>query len=200
MKIRGWLASAVLGVSCASAVRAATLDDVLRPYQIRCDKAEAFSVARNFKHPAQGKMYHTIAAEDPGTKTRIEIEITRPVSAEYALHYSSQQYSVIQGLYGSRTIPYPGAVTVPTGCPENKKPTLTSVEIMGKPVQVLLANASERYVFGVWDDDLIKQKGALAIFYDAKLTTYYQIIIFQPAGAFDREKVFGLLKSLQRAP
>ncbi len=197
MRMMRRIVLAVLGLSFGLSARAATLNEVLRPYQVRCDDAEAFPVTRDFKHPAKGKIYHTIAAEDPEKKIRIEIEITRPVSAEYALHYSTQQYAVIQGLYGSRTIPYPGAITVPTGCPENKKPTRASVEIMGKPVTVLFANASERYAFGVWDDDIIRQKGAFAIFYDAKLQTYYQIIIFQPAAAFDREKVLGLFRSLR---
>ncbi len=200
MKTRNRIALAVLGLSFGASARATTLNEVLRPYQVRCDDAEAFSVTRDFKHPAKGKIYHSIAAEDPERKTRIEIEITRPVSAEYALHYSTQQYAVIQGLYGSRTIPYPGAITVPTGCPENKKPTQTSVEIMGQPVTVLFANASERYAFGVWDDDIIKQKGAFAIFYDAKLQTYYQLIIFQPVAAFNRGKVLALLQSLRPAP
>lgn len=172
-----------------------TLNKVLIQYGIQLGKGGSFSVVRDFKFPAKEKTFHTIIAQ--GKETRIEIEIIKPLLGETAIDYSESKYKIIKNLYGPRFIPYPGVITTITDCPDDKKPKEIVTEVMGKPIKVLLANATERYVLGVWEDDLIKQKAAFAVLYDEKNSTFYQIIIFQPSGSFNCDEVLDILKGLK---
>jgi len=117
-----------------------------------------------------------------------------------ALNYSDSKYKIIKNLYGPQIIPYTGALTTTTECPDDKKPKETTIEVMGRPTRVLFANATDRYVLGVWEDNLIKTKAAFAMVYDKKNKTIYQIIIFQPYKTFNRDEVLGILKSLKNIP
>jgi len=174
------------------------LNKVLIQYGVQLEKGGSSPVVRDFKFPAKGKTFHTIIAQEK--ETRIEIEIIKPLSEEAAINYSESKYIIITSLYGPQIIPYTGALTTITDCPDDKKPEEIITEVMGKPVRVLLANATERYVLGVWEDDLIKQKAAFAVLYDRENSTHYQIIIFQPSESFDRNVVLDILKSLKKHP
>jgi len=175
-----------------------TLNEVLKQYNVQFDTKGSLTVIRNFKYPAKEKIFHTIIAQ--GKNNRIEIEIIKPMLKEQALNYSDSKYKIIKNLYGPQIIPYSGTLTTTTECPEDKKPTETTIEVMGEPIRVLLANATDRYVLGVWEDDLIKTKAAFAMVYDKENKTIYQIIIFQPYKSFNQDEVLDILKSLKNIP
>jgi hypothetical protein len=172
-----------------------TLNETLIQYGSRFEKLGSLPVLRDFQQTARGKIFHTVLAQDQDT--HIEIEIISPLEEGLAINYSNSKYEIIKDLYGPQIIPYPGAITDTTDCPMDKRPKEATVDIMGKTIKVLLANASERYVLGVWDDELIKQKAAFAVFYDEKNKTNYQIIVFQPVRSFNQEEVLGTLRSFQ---
>jgi hypothetical protein len=175
--------------------RSNTLNEILAAYGSGFNAGGDFPVISNFKNSAQGKVFNTITAEKGGK--RIQLEITSGMTANEALAYSRTQYTVVQHLYGPRQIQYPGIITNHTECPDNKKPRETTIAIMGKPAKVLLANASERYVLGVWDDDLISQKAAFAVFYDGKNAVSYQIIVFQPYDDPNRKELLSILEGFK---
>jgi len=66
---------------------------------------------------------------------------------------------------------------------------------MGKPVKVLIAKATNRFVLGACDDSLIKQKEAFTMVYDQRSSTLYQIAVFQPIHKFNQDNVFEFLTS-----
>jgi len=172
------------------------LNGALIEYGVQFRKAKFFIIRKSFKSPFREKIYHSIIAQEK--TTRIEIEIITPLSKETALEYSESRYKIIKNLYGPQLISYAGAITKETDCPDDKKPEEIIIEIMGNPARVLLANATERYVLGVCDNDLIKQKAAFAVFFDKELNTFYQILIFQPSKSFRRNEVINILESLKK--
>ncbi|MCK9595329.1 MAG: hypothetical protein M0R35_06600 [Candidatus Omnitrophica bacterium] len=180
---------------CPGAKKNSTLNEALSEYSSRFTAAGNFKVINNFKNCAQGKTFHTIIARKAGK--RVQVEITSGLNRNEALAYSRTQYTVVKNLYGPRQIQYPGIITNSTECPENKKTRETTIEIMNTPTKVLLANASDRYVLGVWDDDLIRQKAAFAVFYDEKNSTCYQIIAFQPYDNLDTEGLLSILSGFK---
>jgi len=169
------------------------LNKLLIQYSLKLKKGGNLSIVENFEFRAKDKTFRTIIAQ--GDKTRIEIEIIKPMAEKEATVYSKLKYIVVENLYTSQTIPYPGALTKTTECPEDKKPEKATAEILGKTVKVLFTNATKRYVIGVWDDDLIKQKAAYAVFYDEINRTHYQIMIFQPSESFNNNEMLEILES-----
>ncbi|MCD6221077.1 hypothetical protein J7K25_02830 [bacterium] len=167
-------------------------------YKITFAKYGKILIIKNYKFPAREKSFHTIIASDKNT--RIEIEIIKPMSYVEATEYAESKYKIIKNLYGPQIIPYTGQLTTTTDCPPEKKPEEISIDILGKPTRVLLANATDRYVLGVWDDALIKTKAAFAMVYDEENQTIYQIIIFQPIKIFDQQKVLDILQGIKRIP
>ena len=175
-----------------------TLNEVLKQYNVQFGIKGSLIVIRNFKYPAREKTFHTIIAQDE--KTRIELEIIKPMLKEQALNYSDSKYKIIKNLYGPQIIPYSGTLTTTTECPDDKKPKEATIEVMNRLTKVLLANATDRYVLGVWEDDLIKTKATFAMVYDKENKTIYQIIIFQPYKSFNQNEVLDILKSLKNIP
>ena len=171
-----------------------TLNDVLAQYSIQFEKGSPFSVIRDFKVPFRKSYFHAITAQEK--EMRIEIEIIKPFLEQDVLPYSATKYTTIKNLYGPRILPYTGQLTTRTDCPDNKKPEEIMAQVMGEPVKVLLANATERYVLGVWEDGMIKQKAAFCLFYDRKNKTHYQIIIFQPYESFKLDRILNILGGL----
>lgn len=172
------------------------LNELLYPYKIQFQLPENITVITNAKFPARDKIFHRIIAQNKNT--RIEIELIKPMSYDEAIEYSESKYKIIKNLYGPQIIPYTGQLTTTTDCPPEKKPEEISIDILGKPTKVLLANATDRYVLGIWDDELIKTKAAFAIVYDQENETIYQIIIFQPTQSFNKENVLEILKNIRR--
>ncbi len=170
-----------------------TLNEALSPYGASFGSSGKMPVLKNFANTARGRTFHTIIAQKEDT--RIEFEIIKPLEKDIAAQHITAKYQIIMNLYGPQTIPYPGAITRKTDCPENKKPVEIKTRLNEKPARVLIANASDRYVFGVWDDALIKQKAAFAVTYDQNTGTLYQIMVFRPAGSFDIKDALDILAS-----
>jgi hypothetical protein len=182
--------------SCAKNVK--TLNNVLSAYNASFGAAGILPVIKDFSHKARGIIFHTIIAQK--NDTRIEIEIIKPLDKAEASRQIASKYQVIKNLYGPQTIPYPGAVTSKTDCPEDKKPVEKEIDFAGGPTKVLLANASERYILGVWDDALIKQKAAFAVVYNGGSETLYQILVFKPVGRGAEKEVLDILKDFTFTP
>jgi len=121
-----------------------TLNDVLKKYKIAFETGGTFDVIKNFKYPSREKTFQTIIAKN--NKTRIEIEIVKPLQATELMKFSESRYIIINSLFEPQVIPYSGALTHTSACPKNKMPIKILVEILEKPVNVLLVNATERYV------------------------------------------------------
>ena len=179
----------------AIAQTSAVLNTLLLNYGIQLKKGGSLPVIKDFQYGGKGKTYHTIIAQD--NKTRIEMEIITPLSKQEAQNYAHSKYIIIKSLYAPQIIPYTGALTTTTDCPKDKKPQEIIIEILGKPEKVLLANATERYVLGVWEDDLIKNKAAFIVFYNHENNTLFQIIIFQALDSFNPNEMLKILKSLE---
>jgi len=170
------------------------LNTVLSSYGITIENYD-FSVTNSHRFTARGKTFHTLTAHN-GT-TRIELEITVPLEETEAPALIKDKYTVIQNLYGPQLIPYTGTLTTTTDCPPDKKPEHITAAVLNRDTTVLLANATERYVLGVWDNDLIKQKAAVVIFYDKNNKTNYQIMLFQPCELFDRKEILSILHNIK---
>lgn len=174
------------------------LNKLLSQYKLQFTTPKDITIINNAKFPARDKIFHQIIAQNK--QTRIEIELIKPMSYDEAMEYAESKYKIIKNLYGPQIIPYTGQLTTTTDCPPEKKPKEITVDILGKPTKVLLANATDRYVLGVWDDELIKTKAAFAMVYDEENQTIYQIIIFQPIKIFDQQKVLDILQGIKRIP
>jgi hypothetical protein len=173
----------------------AVLNALLLNYGIQFKEGGSLPVIKNFQYGGKGKTYHTIIAQD--NKTHIEMEIITLLSEQEAQDYAHSKYIIIKSLYAPQIIPYTGALTTTTECPKDKKPREITIKISGRPQKVLLANATERYVLGVWEDDLIKKKAAFTVFYNRENNTLFQITVFQPVDSFDLNEVLKILKSLE---
>ncbi len=175
-----------------------SLNELLSDYGIEFKKGGSSPILKDFGFIAKNKYFRNIVAQEG--KTRIEMEIIDPLNEEEASKHMAVKYAIIKNLYGPQRIPYQGTITITTDCPAEKKPEKAKVTIMGRSRLVLLANASERYTLGVWDDTLIKQKAAFTVFYDQGMSTLYRVIIFPPAASFNRKEVFEILKSIKIKP
>jgi hypothetical protein len=174
----------------------ATLNTLLLNYNIQFKKSGSLAVTKNFQYGGRkGKIYHNIIAQD--NKTHIEMEIITPLPNEEAQNYINSKYIIVKSLYAPQIIPYTGALTTTTDCPEDKKPQEIIIEMSGKPEKVLLVNATERYILGVWEDDLIKNKAAFIVFYNPENSTLFQIVIFQPIASFNLDEMLNIFKSLK---
>ena len=173
-----------------------TLNSLLREYNISFGANGSLPVTRDFKFPSNNKVFHTIISQEKDL--RIEIEIIKPLQKEESIKFSKSKYIILQSLFEPQIIPYSGALTHTSDCPDDKKPEEIMLEILGKPEKVLLTNATERYVLGVCDDDLIQQKSAFVVLFDEVNKTLYQITIFKPSSSFNRIMVLNILKSLKR--
>ena len=173
----------------------AVLNTLLLNYGIQFKEDGSLPVIKNFQYGGEGKTYHTIIAQD--NKVHIEIEIITPLSKQEAQDYLHSKYIIIKSLYAPQIIPYTGALTTTTDCPQDKKPQEIIIKMSGKPEKVLLANATGRYVLGVWEDNLIKNKAAFTVFYNPENSTLFQIIIFQPLNSFNLNEMLNILKSVE---
>jgi hypothetical protein len=179
-----------------AADKPASLNEALRPYHVQFAGVDA-PVLENFRRASAETVFDTIIAG--GGSLRVEIEVVAPESPELAANYSKSKYEIIKALYGPQYTPYPGEVTNQTECPPDRKPLSRTVSLLGKDTEVLLANATERYTFGVWEDDLIKQRGAFCVLYDDATKTLYQFKVFQPSSATD-ESLLATVRTLRRIP
>lgn len=171
------------------------LNTLLLNYGIQLKKEDSLPVIKELRYGGVEKKYHTIIAQN--NKMRIEMEIVMPLTEGEAQSYSSSKYIIINGLYAPQIIPYTGALTTTTDCPADKKPKERTVNILGKPEKVLLANATERYVLGVWEDELIKQKAVFTVFFKQENNALFQVIIFKPIDSFNLKEVLNILQSLE---
>lgn len=171
------------------------LNKILSQHCIEFGMERSFSVIKDVKYPVKEKTLHSIIAQD--RNTRIEIEITRPLSQKEAVNYIESKYIIIKSLYQPQIIPYSGKITHTAECPEKNKPKELMIKVMGIPTKVILAKATERYVLGVCEDDLIKQEAAFAMWYNPDKKILYQMTIFQSAQSFRQDNVLSILKSLK---
>ena len=171
------------------------LNQVLNQYGIKLKTGGEFYVFKDLIYPVKDKTFHSIMAQNK--ETRIELEITKPISQSESTTYIESKYIIINSLYQPQIIPYTGKISNTAACPERNKPKQLSVKIAGFPTKVILANANERYVLGVCEDDLIKQVGVFAVWYNPAKKILYQIIIFQPSRSFKQNEALLLLKSIE---
>ncbi len=172
------------------------LNDALTQYKVRFKNGDSFIVTKEAKYPAKEKTFHSLVAKSG--QTLIKMEIIEPLLEEKAIPYTETKYKIIKSLFESNTSPYPGAVTNVINCPEEKKPEEKDIEVMGKPIKVLITNATERYVLGVWADDLIKNKAVYAVVYEPFHKVHYQIVIFQPIESFSWDEMLDILRGFRR--
>jgi hypothetical protein len=172
------------------------LNAVLSDYTIRFQEGGSYPVQKNFKYTSKKKFFHTIVAQE--NDTRIEIEIFRLFTEEEAVNHTKAKYAIVKNLYGPQKIPYNGTLTVTTECPIEYKPKEITVYVLGKATQLLIANATERYVLGVWDEKLIKQKACFFVYCDMRNKVLYQIIIFKPFASFELQEVLNIISGLQK--
>lgn len=170
------------------------LNDALRPCGLKT--AGDFRVESDFKRSSGGTAYDTIVASND--TLRVEIELVRPVSRQRAANYAKSKYTVLKSLYDAQRSPYPGQITNKEECPPERKPVGVTMTILGQPTPVLLANATERHTFGVWQDDLIKTRGAFCVVYDEISRSILEFRVFQSSASFRPETVAGFLESLAR--
>ncbi len=189
------LSAAIIIYKSALADNPTVLNTLLLNYGVRLKEGGSLAVLKDFRYGGKNKAYHTIIAGD--NKTRIEMEIITPLSEQEARNYAHSKYVIIESLYAPQIIPYTGTLTSTTDCPKDKKPREITIKISGRPHKVLLANATERHVLGVWEDDLIKNRAAFTVFYNRQNNTLFQIIVFQPLDSFDLNEVLRILKSLE---
>ncbi len=192
------LASAALMVLLSGAAPAeqpaGELNDALASCRLKM--AGPLRLNSDFKRSSAGKDYDTLVASND--TLYVEIDLVRPVSRQRALNYAKSQYTVLQSLYEGKRSPYPGQITQSEECPADRKPESRVVTILGQPTEVLLANATERHTFGVWQDDLIKTKGAFCVVYDERSQATLEFRVFQPIDSFQPQTVIGFLESLTR--
>lgn len=170
------------------------LNDALRPCGLRM--AEQLKVESDFKRSSGGKYYDTIVASN--NNFHVEIDLVRPVSRQRALNYAKSQYTVLHSLYDGKRSPYPGEITHSEECPADRKPESRTATILDQKTEVLLANATDRHTFGVWQDDLIKTRGAFCVVFDEQSQSTLEFRIFQPASSFQPQIVIDFLESLTR--
>ena len=171
------------------------LNDPLKQYQVEFNIVEPLYLINNLKYPARNRVFHTIVAENKNY--HIEMEIISPFPDKEFEHYSKTKYKIITNLYGPQLIPYTGELTTTTDCPKEKKPEEIIIKIMKQPTKVLLANATNRYTLGVWEDDLIKTKAAFTIVYDKEKEVIYQIIVFQKIESFNKQNILNIFKNFK---
>ncbi|MDD5254888.1 MAG: hypothetical protein PHR11_02400 [Candidatus Omnitrophica bacterium] len=172
------------------------LNDALASYGVIFDLPEEPNVQQDFTFIAKQKEYRTITAQ--ARNTRVEMEIIKPFTADEAGAYTGSQYAIVKALYSPQIIPYTGEFTVTTDCPPDKKPQESTLEILGKKTAVLVANATERYTFGVWEEDLIKQRGVFYVVYDHRSATIYKITLFRPVEEFNLQEMLNIAASFSR--
>lgn len=184
-----------LSLARPSEARAATLDESLKPYGVSLPLAAGFTVAKDLRRKGTKKSFHTLIAEKGDT--RIELEITLPFDPEEAEQQGRLKRNTLISLYGAQYTPYPGEVTNLTSCPENMKPKVSKHPILGQPVEVIVANATERYTFGVWEKSLVKRTAAVTLAYEPRSKALFHIRVFQPYSKFTASQAIGILKSLR---
>ncbi len=172
------------------------LNEVLSDYSIQFREADKYPVQKNFRYASKEKYFHSIVAQKD--ETRIEIEIVRPLTNTEAADYAKAKYGIVKNLYGQQIVPYNGTLTVTTECPQAKKPKEITADVLGKQTPILTANASQRYVLGVWDEKLIKQKACFFIYYDDKNGIFYQITIFRPYASFRLAEALKIINELKK--
>lgn len=173
------------------------LDSELGQYEISFAKCGAATVVRNYKFRAREMTFHVLAGEESGC--RAELEIIRNIAPDKAGRYIESKYAVIRDLYEPKAIPYSGAVTHDTECPADMKPARISLEILGRPVQALLANASERYTLGVWEKGSVRKKAGFIAFYDEPARILFQVLVFADADKAAAGRITGILSGIRRA-
>ena len=172
-----------------------TLNAVLREYGVTMGEIGAAPIASEFKRKGKTIGFHSLVATGGGF--RVEIEITAPLSADLAERYRASKYTMVRSQYGPQRHPYPGVITNISVCPEDKKPLETRVDLLGQDTVVLLANASARFTFGVWEDDLIKHRAAFCVLYAPRTQSLFEVRIFQPHDRFDRDAVLRVLGTIR---
>ena len=175
-----------------------SLNDALQAYHVALAVHGDLPLTRDFRQPAMGKTFHTLVGQ--ADQLRVEMEIITPLNPEECAAHLHTQYKAIVDLYGPQTIPYPGAVTHSTECPEALKPTTSTATVLDQSTDILVANASERFVLGVCDADLIANQAVFAATCHEETDTYYQITIFQPAEHSQQEDALLILQSLAPIP
>ena len=173
-----------------------TLNSELPQYKISLGESGSDPVISNYKFRVKDMIFHILAGET--ASRRIEFEIIRNISPETASRYIESRYAVVRDLYNPKSIPYGGAITRDTQCPEGMKPEELAVKVLDKPVQVLLVNASRRYALGVWDKSAAYKKAGFLIFHDEPNRTLFQMIIFTDFKDFDSGKLTKILADIKK--
>lgn len=180
--------------SCILAEEIKPLNTVLQKDHVQFSMLGSLPVTYDYRFPARGITFHKIIAQDE--RIHVEIETMQPFSEDDVENHVNLQYEEIISLYGPRIIPYPGAVSKPADCPGDKKPEEISVMIMGSPTRVLLANATDRYALGIWEDSLIKQKTIFFVIYDKKNKMLMKTLIFQSIKDFSKKNAIDILNGI----
>ncbi|MBD3379669.1 MAG: hypothetical protein GF408_04320 [Candidatus Omnitrophica bacterium] len=155
------------------------MNDIFREYGFYFRRLPAMRPETDFSQQARGMEFRTIIGQVENM--RLEVKAISPITAEDAKRHSMAKYEIIKDLYGPQIIPYPAFISRSTGAPESKKPMETAINMAGKNTKVIIANASERYVLGVWDESQIAQKALFAMFYVDRTSTSLEITLFVPA-------------------
>jgi len=172
-----------------------TLNQALTPYDIELQAGNEFYVFKDSIYPVKDKTFHSIMAQNQ--ETRIELEITKSISQSEATNHAKQKYILINSLYQPQVIPYTGKISHTAACQGENSPKQLFVKIAGFPTKAILVNAGERYTLGVCGDDLIKQVGVFAAWYNPSNKVLYQLTIFQPSPSFDQKKILLFLESIK---
>jgi len=174
---------------------ARTLNAALGEYGIDFGAMGKAAVIDEFKRQGKKMAFHTLVATNG--RLRAELEITSPLPQPLAKRYGASKYAVFDSLYDPHRHPYPGAITTLIRCPKDKKPEPVQVPALGGNVLVLLADASGRYTFGVWQKGLVKHRGAYCVVYHAGSKSLLEVKLFQPSGQFERDAVLAAIGSLR---
>ncbi len=195
-RIAGFAAggAAAFVVLFAMAAGGETLNDALRSHRLKT--SQALRVDRNVIRTSGGTTYQELEASNEGLY--VKIEISSPVTHDRAMNYAKAQYAMIADLYGPQPIPYSGQITNQTECPKDRRPERLDVQILGIKTEVLVANGTERHTFGVWEDDLIKTKGAFGVVFDENEKSLLEFKVFQSSAGYRRENATGFFESLSR--
>jgi len=185
-----------LFLQAESSAETVALNDILADYKLQIEKTDSNHVINNNKFKAQDLTFHTLISQSD--TIRMEFEIIQPLTPDRASKYIQTKYAIVDNLYDPKLIPYGGAISHDTECPEEMKPTEIAVDILGNKTRILFTSASERNVLGVWEKALAIKKAAYLVVYDQTTHTLFQIILFMDKDTFTTEKIITILKGLKK--
>lgn len=170
----------------------------LADHGIQLPQSTTFAVVQTSRTHARGITFSILNLKSE--HVRIELEILHPITAKEAPEYKKMKYAIINNLYSPKLIPYGGALTHNTGCPEKMMPVPFTATVLDQDSHVLITTASERYALGVWEEKLAVNRAAFSVVYDESLQRLFYITIFMKTASFSQNKVKAVLEGIKKLP